>query len=348
MVKLLKSELKRLFKNKFFILSFIAIIILNLIRTEIPLYISSYPAEYLPLYALYASLFTLLFVGKLFRERTANNFLAHGVTKTQLFLTEIIVSAVISFFFTLPNLLFFAAEKLSYSDPFESVYNYYTYADNGEFLRMISDHGISFIGMLAVLFALLFLMTFLCACLSVSISMIFHSDIKSIIAYMLVVSSMFAGYVLYEEYNDYFSLPYILNDETANCLTHEGTELDINPYDTESFLKIPEFSLLERNPEFVGGIKRKIIRGVSNSSVAVQLFHISETGVIFNEGKVITGDQYEKRFFNVNGGQADCYLTASPKTPLKLLSTFRIEYCIAAVSLLNLFGLALFRKSDIS
>lgn len=85
MIKLLKSELSRLFKNILFYILLVIFIILPFGATNT--YSCAAPTIRLLETALVSAFFTLLFVSGLFRNRPVTNIIASGVTKTQIYLT---------------------------------------------------------------------------------------------------------------------------------------------------------------------------------------------------------------------------------------------------------------------
>lgn len=341
MAKLIKSELSRLFRNKVFYLLIIALTVLAIAYDNQLTY--AHPLINLPFSVIGASLFTLMFVGILFRERTVNNHLASGVTKTQIYIAELLVSMIVSLFCTLPMLLFFVSGKYEFLSVMgiDSPYQYDLSLQ--EFSELMSGHGFSFTAMLLTLFALAFFVTALACAASVGVAVILRSDIKALPVYVVALLLMTWSANLYTP--EYDTLPYYLDEAAAEFLQSGNTDIDI--FDSSSLEKIPELQNYRRNITYIGGMRRAIYRITSNAFIGVHIERLIHVTADLLDGKI-----------NISGNNGTVYKSeneyisfsfeAQPETPLEILKIFHMEYCIAALALLNLFALALFRKSNLS
>lgn len=340
MTKLLKSELIRLFKNKLYILSVIVITGMKLFVPDSAERI--YPCENIEYYAIYTCVFVLIFVGTVFRERTVLNLLSLGVTKTQLYFTELIVSSVIAFSFTLPLLLQLAGRKHVSSFVAEKTLTL------KEFLSLFASHGTSFSGAVLTVILLGIFVTVLCAWCTVNVVMVLHSDIKA--SAVLAVIIVLMSYSVFVDYgSDIDRLPYLFDEDTAGELS-ETDFSNVDIFDASSFEGLPEFSDFDRNPLYIDGAKGRVLRTIRELLIGIHLDRISGIRAEISDGKIyIWGPTTFIDFdSSAEGNTLRISLAANPESPLDVLKVLHMEYCVGAVVILNLFGLALFRKSDLS
>ena len=344
MTKLLKSELSRLFKNKVFYLLVIALTVLSLTGDGQLSY--SHPLYNLSFSVIGASLFTLLFVGRIFRERTVNNLLASGVTKTQLYFCEFLMSVIISLSCTVPMLLFFVTKKYDFLSnmgiDIDISHDQYNISFR-EFLELLSNHEFSFTAMLLTLFALAFFVTALACAASVAVAVTLHSDIKALPVYVAALLLMTWSANLYTP--EYDALPYYLDEAAVEFLQSGNPDIDI--FDSSSLEKIPELKNYRRNNAYIGGTKRAIFRITSNAFIGVHIERLINVTADLLYGDIAISGNTGTAYYS-----DDEYITVSfdaqPETPLEILKIFHMEYCVCAVVLLNIFALAFFRKSNLS
>lgn len=340
MTKLLKSELSRLFKNKFFILSVLAIVVYNIFEPNNINYFS--PGEILGYYAIFCSLFTLLFVGSIFRNRTVLNMLSTGTKKTQLYIAELVVSIVTSLSFILPTLLFFFTRMYKVVENI----NYFNAINLkiGDFFKLYSSHGNSFSASFFTIFLLMFFMTVLCSSVVVSIVMLLRSSTKTIVAFVVIMILIL--YSVMANYQPAVELPYIIDENAVAILETKKDEIDIfNPASLEN---ISELNSLKKNPNYNGGIRARLDYIANEMSVGTHISRMEYTKVDFEEGSIIVRGMRNYGTVVVGEISSDIIFEAEIETPLDLFRIYHMEYCIATIILLNIFSLALFRKSDIS
>lgn len=342
MTKLLKSELSRLFKNKVFYLLVIALTVLSLTGDGQLSY--SHPLYNLSFSVIGASLFTLLFVGRIFRERTVNNHLASGVTKTQIYIAELLVSIIVSLFCTLPMLLFFVSGKYEFLSVMgiDSPYQYDLSLQ--EFSELMSGHGFSFTAMLLTLFALAFIVTALACTVSLAVAVTLHSDIKALPVYVVALLLLTWSSNLYTP--EYDTLPYYLDEAAVEFLQSGNPDIDI--FDISSLEKIPELKNYRKNMAYIGGIRRVIYRITNNMFIGVHIERLINVTADLLDGEINISGIDGTVFYHPYDMYMSTSFDAHPETPLEILKIFHMEYFVCTVALLNLFAVALFRKSNLS
>lgn len=257
MINLLRADFSRLIKNKFFLCSSFIVLLLSLyygqsnavINPQDGVESTMYPFEAMPVLAFIIAVFTTFFIGVNFSSKVISNKLSSGASKSHIYLSNAVVSLVVSVYLSLFYII--AGIRLMAS---------------GKFPANIYFSFVLIGAVLSVTFSAL--STFFAFVLRTSSVAVVVSTL--LIAVMFLVTNHLGSILGQSEFT--------MRIETVNGVPYNNAEVIPNDADI-TYTEVP-------NPEYCDGVKRNVYQFISDVLPTSHLAIISNMNISSSEDGV--------------------------------------------------------------